>query len=265
MTPLQMVLFTILFGVSSVLCATLGIVLHLLTFGRGDVSMWIARNLWAGPLMRIAGIEVVVEGGDGLRPDRPYIAVANHQGAADIAVLFVALKGLPVRFIAKHMLFYVPIFGWYLWMTGYISVDRTRRRKAFESLDRAADRLRRYRSTIVVFAEGTRSPDGSVRRFKKGAFVLGLRAGAPILPISIAGSFNVVNKHKWQIRPGTVHVRIFDPIETEDLEYADRDALVAQTRDIIVRGVDDLRRRHGITPPAVPAEPADDTVPSAPR
>ena len=246
MSSIRMFFVTVFFAVWTALMATLAFFSHLLTLGVGDVSMWIARRLWVPPVLWFAGIDLDTRGSERLSPDQAYVAVANHQSVIDIMAMFIALPNVPIRFIAKQVLFYIPVFGWYLWLTGYISVNRSNRRKAFKSLDRAAKRINKRRSTVVVFAEGTRTPDGEIKRFKKGAFVLALRARAPVVPIAIAGAYAVMNRHRWRVAPGTIHVRVLEPIETKDTEYEERNELIRQTHTAIANRVDELRQEFGI-------------------
>ena len=110
----------------------------------------------------------------------------NHQSSLDIVVAFMVLP-VNLRFVAKHVLKYVPFLGWYMWATGMIFVHRGRRGAAMGSLVEAAARVRDGAS-VLVFPEGTRSRDGNVQAFKKGAFVLASQAGVPIVPVAIEGS-----------------------------------------------------------------------------
>ncbi len=237
--------------------ATLAATLHLLTLGYGDVSMWVARRLWVPPVLAFARVKLDARGGEELRPDRPYIAVANHQSVLDILVLFLLLPQLRIRFIAKQVLFYIPLFGWYLWLTGYVSVNRGNRTKARRSLEKAAARIARRNTTIVVFAEGTRTPDGTVKPFKKGAFVLAAQCQAPVLPIALAGGYGVMGRNEWHVYPGTIHARVLEPIPTNGLEVDDRHELADRVRRVIIDEVDRLRAEFELDEGALAAGVGD--------
>jgi len=230
----------------TLVCSALAIVGHTLTLGYGDVSMWVGRNVWARPMLLVMGVTLTVEGRDRYQAGRPWVIAANHQGVLDIPVMFLAFPDLRIRFIAKRELFYIPIFGWYLWLAGHISVSRGNLRKAIKSIDAAGRRIQKHRSTIMVFPEGTRTEDGHIRGFKKGAFVLACNASVPIVPVAIAGSFGAINKNHWSVQPGSIHVRILDPIDTEGMTYKDRNALVRSTEDAITAGVNALRDEHDL-------------------
>jgi 1-acyl-sn-glycerol-3-phosphate acyltransferase len=230
----------------TVLLSAIAIVLHTLTLGYGDVSMWMGRHLWAKPLLAVMGVTLTVEGRENYEPGKPWVIAANHQGVLDIPVMFLAFPDLRIRFLAKQELFYIPIFGWYLLLAGHIPVSRGSLRKAIKSIEKAGERIKKHRSTIMVFPEGTRTEDGQIKGFKKGAFVLAAKTGVPIVPVAIAGSFGAVNKNRWNVDPGSIHVRILKPITTQGLSYKDRDALMQSVEASITAGVQVLRTEHDL-------------------
>lgn len=246
LAPVHMHAVSLFFAFWTLFLAAIATTLHVLTLGYGDVSMWVARKLWVPPVLAFARIKLDLRGGEDLRGDRPYIAVANHQSVIDILVLFVTLPRLPIRFIAKQILFYIPLFGWYLWLTGYVAVNRGDRPKAHKSLEKAALRISSRNTTIVVFPEGTRTLDGSVKRFKKGAFVLAIQCGAPIVPIALAGGYGVMSRHAWHVTPGTIHARVLEPIPTAGQGIEALDELAGKAREVIVEEVDRLRREFDL-------------------
>jgi 1-acyl-sn-glycerol-3-phosphate acyltransferase len=195
-------------------------------------SIWVARNWWAPVLLRVAGARLVVEGQQHVDPRRPTIYASNHQSTIDIPVLFIALP-VNIRFIAKEQLRWVPFVGWYLWLAGHVLVDRGNTRRAVASLDKAGQRIRRGTS-IIVFPEGTRSPDSRVRPFKKGSFALALKARVPICPVTIEGSGRLMPKNSWNIKPGTIQVRIGSPIDVSRYGEDDREELMRAVRNVII-------------------------------
>jgi 1-acyl-sn-glycerol-3-phosphate acyltransferase len=134
--------------------------------------------------------------------------------------------------VAKRSLLYVPIFGWVLWLAGFVFIDRSNRAKAIRTLDRAALRPRRGTS-LVVFAEGTRSPDGTLLPFKRGGFVLALQAGVPVVPVTLRGGVEVLRKGSRRIRPGAIHVHFSAPVETSGYTPATKEALILKVREAI--------------------------------
>jgi 1-acyl-sn-glycerol-3-phosphate acyltransferase len=170
-----------------------------------------------------------------LDPARPSIYVANHQSQFDIPALVLAMKS-DFRMVSKRELLYVPVFGWALWLAGFVFVDRTDRAKAIRSLDRTVRMLHKGTS-VVVFAEGTRSRDGRLLPFKKGGFILALQAAVPVVPVSIRGGHEVLPKGSLRIRPGTIDIVFGEPVPTSSFTLESKDALIATVRDRIIAGL----------------------------
>jgi 1-acyl-sn-glycerol-3-phosphate acyltransferase len=215
-----------------------------------EVALRMARRLWAPGLRWAAGARVVVEPLPDVDWSRPHVFVMNHQASLDIVVAFMVLP-VNLRFVAKHALKYVPFLGWYMWATGMIFVHRRRRGASMGSLLEAAARVRDG-ANVLVFPEGTRSRDGNLQAFKKGAFVLATQAGVPIVPVAIEGSGRCFPPQGFRIRPGVIRVKLGSPIPTRGPSNDDIDGLVRQTRDTIAGMVDALRAQHG---PAAPWDP----------
>lgn len=204
------------------------------------VSSWTERGrekpvcdrlarLWARTIMRWAGARVEMEGVDRVEWDRPHVVIANHQSWFDVFLLMGCLPG-KTRFVGKEELARIPIFG-RAWRTcGHVAVDRSNRKRAISSLDTAGRRVRDEGLNMVLFPEGTRSEDGSLGPFKKGAFVLAIKTGVPILPVAISGTREVMPKGSFRIRPGPVRFRVGSPIATEGLSGADRNELLKTSR-----------------------------------
>jgi len=206
----------------------LTIVAAIITLNAG-ASVRVVRLLWSPLLIRAGGARVVVIGQENVDPKRPTIYVSNHQSTLDIPIHFVTVP-VNFRFVAKHQLKYVPLIGWYLWITGHIFVNRGQRDKAIASLDAAARKIRNGTS-VFLYPEGTRSDDGRVLPFKKGPFALALKARVPVVPITIEGSGTVMPKNSWNITPGPVYVKIGKPIDTTTFAEDDREGLAKAVRE----------------------------------
>ncbi|BBO82182.1 1-acyl-sn-glycerol-3-phosphate acyltransferase [Desulfosarcina ovata subsp. sediminis] len=211
---------------------TIGITVILCSFfsRTGNFPHLLAR-LWANSILWVSRVKITVVGAERLDQKRSYIYMANHQSNADIPLL---LGRLPVQFrwLAKAELFRIPIFGRAMRGVGYISIDRSNRKSAFESLTRAA-RTIRDGTSVLIFPEGTRSPDGNLLPFKKGGFVLAVDSGVPIVPIVIRGTRDIVPKGHFMIRPTPVRMEILDPLETADYTRKTKDALLQRVRTIL--------------------------------
>ncbi|MES1206682.1 MAG: lysophospholipid acyltransferase family protein [Pseudomonadota bacterium] len=222
----------------SALWITLALLVAVVT-RKQEIALGMARRFWAPGLRWVAGARIVVEPPPALDWSRPHVFVMNHQSALDIVVAFMVLP-VNLRFVAKHVLKYVPFLGWYMWATGMIFVHRGRRGAAMGSLVEAAARVRSG-ANVLVFPEGTRSRDGNLQAFKKGAFVLASQAGVPIVPVAIEGSGRCFPPTGLRIRPGVIRVRLGEPIPTRGPVTDDIEALVRQTRDAIIAMTEALR------------------------
>ncbi len=214
------------------LCIVLAVFVSL--FSTAD-RVHACATLWGKTGLWLAGAKIKTEGAENILQDQPAIYMANHQSNFDIQTLYA---GLPIQFrwLAKKELFDVPGFGLAMKRAGYISVDRADRKKSIQSMAVAADKIRQGAS-VIIFPEGTRSPDGNLLPFKKGGFMLALQSGAPIVPVAISGSRDLMPKHSLRICGGTVNIRFFPPIETSTLTTADRDRILEDVFDQISSAV----------------------------
>jgi 1-acyl-sn-glycerol-3-phosphate acyltransferase len=230
---------TFFFGPVVIVAALLGI-------RRPSVYDWASRS-WARWILRSSGCTVRVEGVEHLRPDEPQILVGNHQSWFDV---FAVAAHIPksFHFVAKKELERVFLFGRAWKAAGHISIDRADQAAAIQSLDRAGRQLREENSAVVLFAEGTRSPTDALLPFKKGAFMLALHTGVPIIPFAVAGSRRVFPKGSWRVRPGPIIVRFGPAIPTADLDRERRDTLLARVRDEVQAMRDEARRTLGPGP-----------------
>jgi 1-acyl-sn-glycerol-3-phosphate acyltransferase len=198
--------------------------------GRG--CRWIA-GAWSRTLLRIARIGVRVEGLGNL-PTGPAVYAANHTSAVDIPIVFAHLP-VDFRIIHKRSLRFVPLLGQAMWAARHIAIDRSNPFHARRSLAAAADRLR-HGMSLMVFPEGTRSPDGGVHRFKRGSFALALEAGVPVVPVSLVGVKAVVPHGFFSLRPGTVTVRVHPAVSVEGRPRGDAQALAEEVREVVIAG-----------------------------
>jgi len=161
----------------------------------GNSVHWVAR-LWGRSILWVSGVRVQIVGLENIDPTRSAIYMSNHQSNFDIPVFFSALP-VQFRWLAKAELFKIPIFGQGMRGAGYISIDRSDRKSAMQSLSRAAESIRKGKS-VLVFPEGTRSSDGALLPFKSGGFILAIDAGVPIIPMAVQGTFEVMPRHHSQ-------------------------------------------------------------------
>jgi len=192
----------------------------------------VARVFFAPILMRIVGIKLTSIGKENVPKDESVIFVANHCSHLDIACLCNALP-VNLHFIGKKELMWTPVVGWYMLIAGHIFIDRKSRRKAADSLKKAAGKIKQGKS-VVMYPEGTRSSDGNVGIFKKGAFHLAAQAGVKIIPVSIKGTYEVWPKNSSKITPGNVVIRIGTPIDSTQYEEDNLKGLMDTARVAII-------------------------------
>jgi 1-acyl-sn-glycerol-3-phosphate acyltransferase len=205
-------------------------------FGReGNLPHIVART-WARSILAGSRIKVAVKGLSKIQPSQSYIYMSNHQSNFDIPVLLAHLT-VQFRWLAKAELFRIPLFGYSMQKAGYISIDRSNRESAVNSLTKAAHIIENGVS-VLIFPEGTRSRDGKIRPFKKGPFILAVDAGVPIIPVVIRGTWSIMPKNKLRIRPGEVTLEILQPIETKNFSRQNKDELLEKVRHTICESFD---------------------------
>ena len=192
---------------------------------------------WARTLLLIAGARVTVRGAENLEPGRAYIFAANHQSYFDIPVAFAYLPA-NFRIMAKATLFHIPFIGWHLRRSGHMPIARNNPRRAARSLLEAATHVRKGTS-VFVFPEGGRSPDGHFKEFKAGTFLLAIKAGAAVVPVTLNGARAVLKMNSFHVHPGSVEVVLHAPVSTEGMNSHSAGALCAQVREIIAADFDE--------------------------
>jgi 1-acyl-sn-glycerol-3-phosphate acyltransferase len=196
----------------------------------GNVSHRSA-SLWATVLLKLTGVRVEIRNLETLDPGQAYIFAANHQSAFDILALLSKLK-VQFRWLAKDSLFRIPLFGPAMKRTGYIPINRSQAKQAYQSLLQAAQKIREGTS-VVIFPEGTRQQGDQLGPFKKGGFVLSLKSKQPIVPVSIQGSGRILPKKGLTINRGTIRVVLGKPIPTTDYQPKEAEALMERVRQAI--------------------------------
>jgi len=185
--------------------------------------------------LRLSGTRVVVEGRDHLRDGRNTVVMPNHVSHLDAPVLFEAL-GIDFKAVAKKEVFKVPFLGRVLRFAGFIEVDRGDRTQSRRAVDRAAESLRAG-NCFLIFPEGTRTRDGQLGPFKKGAFVAAIEADSVIVPAALEGVRELMPRGRLRIQPGTIRLRLLDPVSTQGYSYDDRERLAAHVRGRIAEAL----------------------------
>jgi len=185
----------------------------------------VAIGRWAMALSRVVlGIRVEIEGREHIPRGQPAVYMANHLSFLDGPLLFLILPQ-PVRVILKKSIFRIPIVGLGMRFIGFVPVDRKGKEGGKKSILRAARMMRERGYSFFMFPEGTRSRDGKLQAFRRGGFFLALEAQAPIVPVVIRGTFEIMPKGAFLVRRGTIRVEFLEPVETAGLGLKDLDSL----------------------------------------
>jgi len=192
---------------------------------------WRFAKARARTLERMLGVRVSVIGREHVATGGPFVYTPNHQSHLDILTLLAHLPGA-VRFAAKQDLWRDPVVGAVMDSLGMVAIDRENSTDAIAALNRVRDQGQSF----VVFPEGGRSRDGRLKEFKKGAFVLAIRLGLPVVPVVCRGTRRLMPRgSRLNVIPGEVELVIERPIPTTGMRFEDRDALAAEVRAVIER------------------------------
>ncbi len=185
---------------------------------------------------------IKIEGREKASGHSTYVIIANHQSILDILLI----NGLKYKFkwISKIENMKVPVVGWYLRMAGYLTVNRGDEESKTELLERALDCIKKGTS-IMIFPEGTRSLDGEIGFYKRGAFLLAMEAAVPILPVLIDGTAGILPKHGLKFGSGyNVLIKVMDPVNPDQFDTDNPDLLAMKISNMMKSELSALR--HGL-------------------
>jgi 1-acyl-sn-glycerol-3-phosphate acyltransferase len=233
--PYKYLVFAPLLGLSTCLFVGMGILMLPFTSDlvvNRTVLVWWARfNCFTIPM------RVTVEGREYIEKGRSYVIVSNHQSLVD-SILLVAQLKVDIKWVMKIELRKVPVFGYAAERGGQILIDRSNHRVAYESLQRARDKIAGGTS-IMILPEGTRSRTGEIGKFKKGAFWLAQNLGLPILPVTITNTRSIIPPDTLDLFPGRVKLKIHKPVDVGGYDEGSIDRLMGDVKNIIQRGLDE--------------------------
>lgn len=203
--------------------------------GNSDFWGYYPGMIWSRIICTVLLLPVKVEGKENIQTGRPYIIVANHQSAMDIFLIYGYL-GIPFKWLMKKELRKIPLVGAACSKAGFIYIDRASRSGSRDSIAAAAEVLKKGMS-MAIFPEGTRSKDGNVGKFKKGAFLLAQELGIELLPVTINGAYDVMSKQALKVTWHPMELTVHHPVAPVTAEASDCNEQVRllseRTRDAI--------------------------------
>ena len=206
----------------------LGIVSLLIwPFDRTGAMQHACARCWCRLVTWTTFVRIHVQGSGHVRPRQAYVFVANHASFLDILALFASLP-FPFRTMAKRELFWIPLIGWHMRMSGHFPIDRGNTRRAATTFRRVVAHVRSGGS-VAMFPEGTRTRDGRLQPMGPGAFKIALHAGVPVVPVAIRGTFALMPRGALMPRPGNVEVIVGVPIDSAQYSAATLPDLIART------------------------------------
>ena len=211
---LNLIFWTLFFGLSSFFTI-------LLTGKKENFKFF--GVIWGKTLSFIFNIKLVVKGKHNLQ-DRNYIFASNHTSLIDIPLLLIAVNRYTV-FIAKSELSKIPIFKSILDRAGFIFVDRKNNDSAVKSMNNLMDDIKKIPRSVAIFPEGTRTSDGELLPFKKGAAIFAINTNIPVIPVAISGTYSWSKKKLFDISQSVISFEFGEPITTENYSFDDRDYL----------------------------------------
>jgi 1-acyl-sn-glycerol-3-phosphate acyltransferase len=221
LAAILLAIFTLLVGLP---------ILFLAWISGASGPLYAAASIGLRLAFAVAGIRVRTEG-EGNIPSGACLFLPNHTSALDPLALFIVIPR-PVAFLAKQELFRIPWLGLAMRRAQFISVDRTSRQAAAASASQAVSRLRQGVS-LVIYPEGTRSPDGHLLPFKRGAFLIAIRAGRPVVPVTIRGAERALSKGERWIKSGEMVICFHPAIDVSGYRDDQRDLLLERVREAI--------------------------------
>jgi 1-acyl-sn-glycerol-3-phosphate acyltransferase len=230
---------TILLLLTYVLLTFVLLILILFFFPFGIREPLLGLSKWAVRLgSKILGIRIEVSGVEKVGKRSAHVFMANHLSFLDGPMLFMLIPR-PLRVILKKEVFRIPVIGQGMRYVGFVPVDRKHSRGGKKSIDKAAGQMREKGHSFLIFPEGTRSRDGRIQAFRRGGFFLALESQAPIVPISIRGTYELMPRGSLFAKKGRVFVQFHSPVPVESYNAKNMQVLIEKVKGIIESGLED--------------------------
>jgi 1-acyl-sn-glycerol-3-phosphate acyltransferase len=218
------VLYTIIISIAALISGLID---------RSYTSYKYLTKIFSGGILFISGVKVKTHGLENINTEGPFIFVSNHISQFDIVALQFAIP-MKAGFVFKKELAKIPLFGWQLMLGPHIVIDRSNAEKALKSIHKARYKMKMKSVSMILFPEGTRSKNGQLQQFKRGAFHLASQVDYPIVPVTVRDSDKLLPKGSLKINKGTINIYFSRPVQTTSIESrSDELELMKKVRDII--------------------------------
>jgi len=224
-----------LWALMATLILCIPVIIAALLSRTGNLAFSLSK-IWAYTMLAVSFVRTEIKNKAKIVKGQSYIIISNHQSQYDILALVTTL-GIQFRWFAKKEVLKIPIFGYALYASRNIFLDRSNTARAIESINKGMERLP-HDASVMVFAEGTRSADGQIQEFKKGGFMAAIIRKIPILPVTVNGSRRVLPKGDLVVKPGRIQVVVGDPIDTASYTAAIVQELMDKTRQAVIANFD---------------------------
>ena len=225
-------LIFIFLPIGALLTAVAAILTVIFSFAGDYRWCYMPAKYWARAMCYLVFVRVKVYGRENYSKNQSCIFIANHQSIYDVFVIYGWLIS-KFKWIMKNTLRKIPLVGLACHKAGHIFIDRSNPIRAKRSIEEAEKKLQNG-SSVVIFPEGSRTKDGKIGKFKRGAFKIAEDLKLPIIPVSIEGTFEVMPIFSYYIKPHKVSVTFHKPVDTQNLNDSNMDEFIQKTREIIL-------------------------------
>jgi 1-acyl-sn-glycerol-3-phosphate acyltransferase len=224
-----------LWALMATLILCIPVIIAALLSRTGNLAFSLSK-IWAYIMLAVSFVRTEIKNKEKILKGQSYVIISNHQSQYDILALVTTL-GIQFRWFAKKEVLKIPIFGYALYASRNIFLDRSNTARAIESINKGMERLP-HDASVMVFAEGTRSADGRIQEFKKGGFMAAIIRRIPILPVTVNGSRRILPKGDLVVKPGKIQIVVGDPIDTAGYTTDTVQELIDKTRRVIMANFD---------------------------
>ncbi len=187
---------------------------------------------------KILGVPLEVCGLENIDKKKFYIFMPNHLSILDGPIMLMLIPQ-PVRVISKKEIFRIPVIGQVMRHVNFVSVDRRGKRGGKESIEKATKLMKEKGYSFLIFPEGTRSPNGKLQKFRRGGFFLAVNSGAPIVPVTITGTYELMPKGSFFIKRGKIRVAFYPPVSVRGMDRDSIPVLLSKVKTTILSGLNE--------------------------